>query len=143
MKLINRKNFISIICISFTLLVLVKLIWEAVIGFNDPHYAMNIFISFGMAVLITLILAIHYYLQQFPFVPVFLGQYAVTVGIVLGGIWFVGHYVPIADDAYHDMFISITIPFLICAAIYYIVFFRQIRKANALIEQMNLNDEKE
>ena len=66
MKLINRKNFISIVCISFTVLVLVKLIWEKAIGLTDPRYTENIFISLGFSVLITVILAVHYYLQRFP-----------------------------------------------------------------------------
>ncbi len=137
MKLINRKNFISIVCISFTVLVLVKLIWEKAIGFTDPRYTENIFISLGFSVLITVILAVHYYLQRFPFVPVFAGQYLITVGLVLGGVWAIGHMVPLAPTAYRDMFISVTIPFVVCAIIYYAIFFHQIKKANAIIESLN------
>ena len=84
MKLITRKNFISLVCISFTILVLVKLVWEKASGFTDPHYTENIFMSFGLAVLIPLILAVHYYLQSFPFIPVFIGQYVLAIVIVLG-----------------------------------------------------------
>ena len=136
MKLINRKNFISIVCISFTFLVLGKLIWEKIIGFTDPHYTENIFLTLGFAILIPAILAVHYYLQQFPFIPVFIGQYVVTVAIVLGVIWVIGHFAELAPTAYRDMFVSVTIPFIICAVIYYIIFFRQIRKANEILENL-------
>ena len=137
MKLITRKNFISIVCICFTLNVLVKLIYEKANGVTDPHYAENIFICFGMALLITIILAIHYYLQRFPFIPVIIGQYFVTLGLVLGGVWVIGHYASLAPTAYRDMFISVTIPFVLCALVYYMIFFRQIRKANAILDKLN------
>ena len=35
MKLINKKNFISIVCISFTLIVCGKLLIEKIAGFTD------------------------------------------------------------------------------------------------------------
>ena len=141
MKLITRKNFISIVCISFTVLVIFKLVYEKVIGLTDVHYTANIFLNLGLSVLITLILALHSYLQKFPFIPVFIGQYVVTVGVVLGFVWSMSRFVPIAPTAYRDMFLSVTLPFIVLAAVYYITFFRQIRKANEMIEQMNLEEE--
>lgn len=137
MKLITRKNFISIVCISFTLIVCGKLLLEAAMDFTDIYYTQNIFLCLGFSVLITVILSIHYYLRQFPFIPVFLGQYVVTVGIVFLGIWIAGFFTDEAPTAYKDMFISITIPFFAGALIYYLTFFRQIRKANKLLEEMN------
>ena len=137
MKLITRKNFISIVCISFTLLVCGKLLLEKAMNFIDVFYTENIFMCLGFSVLITVILSIHYYLRQFPFIPVFLGQYAVTVGIVFLGIWIAGFFTDEAPTAYRDMWVSITIPFMAGALIYYYVFFRQIRKANKLLEEMN------
>ena len=60
-----------------------------------------------------------------------------AVLIVLGGVWILGHYAQLAPTAYRDMFISITIPFVACAAVYYVIFFRQIRKANEMIEKLS------
>ena len=123
MKLITRKNFISIVCISFTLIVCGKLLLEAAMDFTDIYYTQNIFLCLGFSVLITVILSIHYYLRQFPFIPVFLGQYVVTVGIVFLGIWIAGFFTDEAPTAYKDMFISITIPFFAGALIYYLTLF--------------------
>ena len=137
MKLINRKNFFSIVCISFTLLVCYKLIYEWIVGFKDPNYTMNIFLNLLFAVIITAILAIHFYLQKYPFVPVFLGQYIFTIVITLLIVKIAEQFVELAPTAYRDMFVSVTIPFIVGAAVYYISFFRQIRKANKMLEDLN------
>lgn len=136
MKLITRKNFISIVCISFTLIVCGKLILEKLTDFTDKYYTENIFTCLGFSVFITLILSLHYYLQRFPFIPVFLGQYAVTVALVFLLVWVSGHFSENSPNAYRDMFISVTIPFICGAAVYYISFFRQIKKANKILEEM-------
>lgn len=137
MKLINRKNFFSIVCISFTLLVCYKLIYEWIVGFKDPNYTMNIFLNLLFSVIITAILAIHFYLQKYPFVPVFLGQYIFTMVITFLVVKIAEQFVELAPTAYRDMFVSVTIPFVVGAAIYYIIFFRQIRKANKMLEELN------
>ena len=137
MKLINRKNFFFFLFISFTLLVCYKLIYEWIVGFKDPNYTMNIFLNLLFAVIITAILAIHFYLQKYPFVPVFLGQYIFTIVITFLIVKIAEQFVELAPTAYRDMFVSVTIPFIVGAAVYYISFFRQIRKANKMLEDLN------
>lgn len=136
MKLINRKNFFPIVCISFTLLVCYKLIYEWIVGFKDPNYTMNIFLNLLFSVIITAILAIHFYLQKYPFVPVFFGQYFFTMGITFLSVKIAEQFVNLAPTAYRDMFVSVTVPFFAGAAVYYISFFRQIRKANKMLENL-------
>lgn len=106
-------------------------------GITDPHYTENIFICLAISVLIPTILAVHYFLQSYPFIPVFIGQYIFAVMIVLGGVWILGNFVDLAPTAYRNMFISITIPFIACGVVYYIIFFRQIKKANEIIKNLN------
>ena len=130
MKIINRKNFVSIVCVSFTLIVCGKLLLEKSIGFIDKYYTENIFMCLGISVLATAILSLHYYLQRFPFIPVVIGQYLLVIGIVFLGIWIGGHFTENAPSAYRDMFVSVTIPYVIGALVYYISFFYQIKKAN-------------
>lgn len=134
MKLINRRNFISIVCISFTIVVCSKLLMEKLMGFTDRFYTENIFTCLAGCILVTLILSLHYYLQRFPFIPVAIGQYLAVIGIVFLTIWIAGHFTENAPTAYRDMFWSITVPYVIGAIIYYISFFYQIRKANEVFE---------
>ena len=137
MKLISKKNFISIVCIFFTLITCGKLLLEKLYNFTDRYYTDNIFTILGFSVLITLVLSVHYYRQRFPFLLVFIGQYAATVAIVFLAIWLHGLLSENAPTAYMDMFWSITIPFFGGAIVYYICFFYQIRKANRMLERLN------
>ncbi len=134
MKVIDKHNFLAVVCVSFTLVVCGKLLLEAMSGTTDPFYAVNIFICLVICILATGILALHYYLQRFPFLPVVIGQYLVLMGLIFAAIWIGGKYVDISSSAYWDMFRSVTIPYAIGAAAYYISYFLQIRKANALLE---------
>ena len=136
MKLINKHNFISIVCISFTLIVCGKLLLEKSTGFVDRYYTENIFTCLGISVLATFVLSLHYYLQRFPFIPVVIGQYLTLIGFVFLCIWIMGHFTEYAPSAYKDMFISITIPYVAGAIVYYISFFRQIKKANEVFSSL-------
>lgn len=140
MKLINKRNFISIVCIFFTLITCGKLLYERALNFTDRYYTDNIFTILGFSVLITLILSLHFYLQKFPFWLVIIAQYALTVGIVFLAIFIHGRFSTNAPTAYWDMFVSITIPFLIGALVYYICFFVQIKRANKVLEKLNSED---
>ena len=136
MKIINKNNFISIVCVSFTLIVCGKLILEKSTGFIDKNYTENIFMCLGISVLATAILALHYYLQHLPFIPVIIGQYLLLIGIIFAGIWIAGHFTDNAPSAYRDMFFSVTIPYVIGAIVYYISFFMQIKKANEVFMKL-------
>ena len=137
MKLITKHNFFYIVCVSFTLITTGKLLLEKIDGFTDRYYSENIFTILAISILGTLVLATHYYLRRFPFIPVFIGQYLVTIGIVCLAIWIGQKFTDFAPSAYKDMIISVTIPFVIGAIVYYVAFFREIKKANKLLENMN------
>ena len=137
MKLINKRNFVSIVCIFFTLITCGQLLYERALNFTDRYYTDNIFTILGFSVLITLILSLHFYLQKFPFWLVIIAQYALTVGIVFLAIFIHGRFSTNAPTAYWDMFVSITIPFIFGAVVYYICFFVQIKRANKVLEKLN------
>ena len=137
MKLINKRNFISIVCIFFTLITCGKLLYERALNFTDRYYTDNIFTILGFSVLITIILSLHFYLQKYPFWLVVIAQYALTVGIVFLAIFIHGRFSTNAPTAYWDMFVSITIPFIFGALVYYICFFMQIKRANKVLEKLN------
>ena len=139
MKIINKNNFLSIVCISFTLIVCGKLLLEKSVGKTDIYYTENIFTILGVSVLATAILSLHYYLQRFPFIPVVIGQYILLIGLVFAALWIAGHYTENAPSAYGDMFISVTVPYVIGAAVYYISFFSQIKRANEIL--LNLEED--
>ncbi|MBO4878200.1 MAG: hypothetical protein J5501_09365 [Ruminococcus sp.] len=137
MKLINKKNFISIVCISFTLIVCGKLLIEKAAGFTDVHYTGNIFTCLGFSVIITAVLALHFYLQRFPLIPVLIGQYLLVAGATVAFVKAADVIAGTSTNAMWQMLLSVTIPFVVSAFVYYLVFFKQIKKANAILAEIN------
>ncbi len=137
MKLINKKNFISIVCISFTLIVCGKLLIEKAAGFTDVHYTSNIFACLIFSVIITAVLALHLYLQRFPLIPVLTGQYAGVIGVTIAFVKITDIITGTDTNAMWQMLLSVTIPFFVSAFVYYNIYFRQIKKANNIIAELN------
>jgi hypothetical protein len=136
MKLINRKNFFTIVCISFTMIVTGKLIFEKIIGHFDRYYSDNIFICLGFCVVIPAVLSVHYYLQRFPLLPVLIGQYLVVLGATVLFVLTVDKISGTDTNAMWQMIVSVTIPYVLGAAYYYFMFFRQIGKANDILAEL-------
>lgn len=65
-----------------------------------------------------------------------IGQYLLLMGIIFAGIFVLGQVSDIAPTAYKDMFVSVTVPYIIGAALYYISFFWQIKKANEIFSKL-------
>ena len=137
MKLINRKNFISIVCISFTLIVCGKLLLEKSMGFIDAHYTENIFACLFFSIIITAILALHFYLQRFPLIPVLIAQYLSVICVTVGFVKIADMIEKTSTNGMWQMLLSVTIPFVVSAIVYYIAYFRQIKKANDIIAGLN------
>ena len=137
--MIDRHNFISIVSSVFTFLLIGKIVIESIMGYRDIYYVENILTLFVITVAATFILSMHQYLPNVPILLVMLLQYAVLIGGIMGAIWIESHFVDIHSDAYKDMFWSVTVPYVVLAGVYYISFFRNIKKANALLK---MNQEK-
>ncbi|MBQ5331273.1 MAG: hypothetical protein J6F31_08500 [Oscillospiraceae bacterium] len=137
MKLINRHNFLSLVCMSFTLIVCGKLLLEKLMGFTDRHYTENIFTCLAFSVMITAVLSLHYYLQSFPLIPVLIGQYLAIIGLVAGLVKLVDAVAGTTSDAMWQMLLSVTVPYVISAVIYYVSFFRQVKKANIILSELS------
>lgn len=135
--MIDKHNFWSITSGVFTCLLLGKVILEGITGHQDIYYIQNIFIMFGITVVATFILSMHKYLQNVPVLLLMLLQYLVLIGCVMGGIWIGSHFTDINPDGYGQMFWSVTIPYVVLAGIYYISFFWEVKKANAILQEMN------
>jgi hypothetical protein len=136
MQLINKKNFLSIVCTVYTIISLGKIIAEKMMGQSDQYYVENFITIFIISVAATLVLGLHYYLQKVPVILVMIGQYIFLVGIIMFGIWIESHFTTVAPSGYRDMFLSFTGPYIIGAIIYYISYLLQLRKANRTLAEL-------
>ena len=136
MKIINRQNFWSVVCIVFTLLLLGKILLEFIVQGVFGNYQENILIMFGLSLLATFVLSQYYRFQKYPLLVVILGQYILLIGVVMLITWIGGWFYELHKDAYRDMFLSFTIPYAIGVIIYYAVVFHEINAANQVLKEI-------
>lgn len=136
MKLINRKNFLPMVCIIYTLLSIFKVISESILNGGIDKNQGNFIWIMAMSIVATFVISLHYYLQDFSIWLVIIGQYIILITFVMICIWIEGHFVELHPDAYKDMFRSFTIPYIVGAAIYYFKFCYEVRKANVILKNL-------
>lgn len=136
MKLINKHNFFSIVCIVYTIISIYKLISEYCGGMLDSNYTENIISIFVISLLATAMLAVHNYTSNIPILIIFVAEYMILLGLIMGYMWIEGHYIPLHRFAYRDLFRSFTIPYVIFIFVYYINYRREIAKANMNLEEI-------
>ncbi len=135
--MIEKNNFWSIVSGVFTCLLIGKLLMESISGHRDVYYIENIFTMLGITVVATFILSLHKYLQNVPVILVMLLQYVILIGSVMGGLWIMSRFSEMNPEGYKDMFWTVTIPYVVLAGIYYISFFWEVKRANALLLELN------
>jgi len=138
--MITRKNFLPTLCVVYTILVLTKLILEAATGHTDTYYTQNLLFMFVVSFAAVSVLSLHSFLQNIPLLFVIIGQYLLLIAFVEGGMLFISLFDPVNPKGYLDMFISVTVPYGIGAAIYYIEYFKQIKEMNDLLREIQSRD---
>lgn len=141
MKIIDKKTFIPTVCVVYTVLSMSKIVLEASLQNRFGNYQSNLLMMLFLSFLATLVLSQHYRLQQLPLLIVVIGQYLLLMGVILVIIWISGFYTELHPNAYMDIFISFTIPYIIGAAIYYINVFREVKNANEIIRSIKKKGE--
>lgn len=139
--MIDKHNFWNLVSGVFTCLLIGKILLEGLGGHRDAYYVENILTLFGITVLATFILSLHKYMQNVPVLLVMLLQYVILIGCVMGGIWLGSFFTEISPNGYRDMFWTVSIPYVVLAGMYYISFFWEVKKANALLQEMNTENE--
>lgn len=132
MKMI--KEYLLSVCVVYTILALTKVLIEGIGGKTDPYYVMNFGILFVITCYAAFILFMHRIFHKVPLLFVMIGQYILVIGGVMAGIFIMSKFMEVSSAAYRDMFIQITLPYIVFAGIYYIAYFREIKKANEIIK---------
>jgi len=136
MKIIYKKNFFSVVCVIFTILLMVKILLEYVAQGIFGNYQENILTMFFLSLAATFILSQHYRLQKYPLLVVIVGQYVLLIGIVMLITWLSGRIQPVHENGYRDMFLSFTVPYVIGVVLYYGAVFHEIRRADEALQKL-------
>ncbi len=142
MKLVNKKNVISIICITYTVVSIVLGTLEIIVKREINPSQLNMFLCLFLSILGVGVLSQHYRLEKFSPLTMVIIQYLVAVAIILISLKIASYFTNIHPDGYRDMTISFSIPYFIGAVIYYICLRLEVRKQNQILEKIKNNRNK-
>lgn len=124
------KEYLLSVCVVYTVLSLLKIILEGVGQKQDPYYILNFGLIFVVTCFATFVLFMHRIFHKVPLFFVMIGQYLVVIGAVMLGIFVTSKLGDVSPNAYGEMFLQITIPYIVLAGIYYVSYFQDVKKAN-------------
>lgn len=115
---------------------LTKVLLEEISRQPDPDYLMNFGRLFAVTYFATFVLFLHRIFHKIPLLYVMIGQYAVIMSIVFLGIYLADKLTDVSVHANRDIFLQITVPYLIFAGIYYLSYFNEVKKANHNLNEL-------
>ena len=133
MRIINKKNVIPIICITYTVISIGYTIFEIIINRKMYPTQLNIFLFLVLSILGVAVLSQHYRFNRFSPLAMIVMQYMIAEIIILASLKIASFFVDIHPDGYRDMTLSFSVPYLIGALIYYIRLRLEVKKQNQLL----------
>lgn len=133
MRIINKKNVIPIICITYTVISIGYTIFEIIINGKMNPTQLNIFLFLVLSMLGVAVLSQHYRFNRFSPLAMIIMQYMIAESIILASLRIASFFVDIHPDGYRDMTLSFSVPYLIGALIYYIHLRLEVKKQNQLL----------
>lgn len=133
MRIINKKNVIPIICITYTVISIGYTIFEIIINGKMNPTQLNIFLFLVLSMLGVAVLSQHYRFNRFSPLAMIIMQYMIAESIILASLRIASFFVDIHPDGYRDMTLSFSVPYLIGALIYYICLRLEVKKQNQLL----------
>ena len=141
MKLVNRKNFISVICVTYTVISILLTIINILIEGEMNSTQLNIFTCLLLSILGVGVLSQHYRLERFSPLAMVIIQYLAAVAVILVSLKAASYFTYVHPGGYRDMVISFSVPYFIGAVIYYISLMLEVRKQNRILEKIKQNKE--
>ncbi len=139
MKIINRQNFFSTVCVVYTLLVLGKLVLEYIAQGVWGNYQGNLLVMFVLSSVAVFVLSQYYRFQKYPLLAVIVVQYLVLIGAVMLFTWLSSFVAPLHENGYRDMFLSFSVPYGIGVVVYYAAMFHEVSKVNRMLKEVKNN----
>ncbi|NEZ46208.1 DUF3021 family protein [Clostridium niameyense] len=136
MKLINKKNTIPIICITYTCVSVALTIFEIISKKEINETQFNMFLFLILSILAVGVLSQHYRLERFSPLAVIVIQYVIAIGVIIIWLWITSFFMDIHPNGYRDMIFSFSIPYFIGTIIYYVYLKKEIKKQNQLINNI-------
>lgn len=130
------KEYLLSVCVVYTILALTKVLMEGISGQQDPYYVMNFGMIFVVTCFATFVLFMHRIFYKVPLLFVMIGQYILVIGGVMFGLFVMSKLMDVSPNAYHEMFLQITVPYIVLGGIYYASYFNDVRRANRNLSEL-------
>lgn len=136
MKLINKRNIVPIICITYTLVSVISSIFEIIYKSEMNPTQLNMFLFLILSILGVGVLSQHYRFERFSPLTMIILQYVIAVAVIVISLWTASFFVDIHPDGYKDMTLSFSIPYFIGAVIYYVCLRLEVKEQNRLLRNI-------
>ncbi len=136
MKIINKKNIVSVVCITYTSISITLAVLEVIAKGKMNPTQLNMFLCLLLSILGVLILSQHYRLERFSPLAMVIIQYVVAFAVILISLKAASYITDVHPSGYRDMILSFSIPYFIGAVVYYISLMLEVRKQNRILEKI-------
>lgn len=136
MRVITKRNFLVILCISYTIISVLNIVYElcfkSIVEWSQINNLHIFFIS-GLAIFS---LSQQYRLEKLPLLIIIIIQYACFMSLIMGYLWLSSHYIELHPNGYRDMWLSCTVGYIIGLIVYYVSIFYRVRKQNDMLKRI-------
>lgn len=136
MRIIHKKNFVPILCCTYTFLSLLNIGLELLVRREVDWSQINNLQIFSISAVAIFLLSQQYRLEKLPLIAAGIIQYLIFIGSVMGYVWVGSFFMEIAPNGYRDMWVSSTIFYLIGVVVYYIEAFRSVKRQNIMLNEI-------
>lgn len=136
MKPINKKNIVSVVCMTYTFVSITLAVFEGIVNRGINPTQLNMFSCLLLSILGVGVLSQHYRLERFSPLAMVIIQYVTAIAVILISLKAASYVTDIHPDGYRDMTLSFSIPYFIGAVIYYMNLRLEVRKQNRILEKI-------
>lgn len=136
MKIINKKNIVPVVCMTYTFISMILTLLEVITKGKVNPTQLNMFLCLLLSILGVLVLSQHFRLERFSPLAMVIIQYVAAVAIILISLKAASYVTDVHPNGYRDMILSFSIPYFIGAVVYYISLMLEVRKQNRILEKI-------
>ena len=128
------KTLILYVCISYTMVSVSGAVVNIITGTKTSNS--NTLIMFGLCVIASFVLSLNKVFDEFSPLLMIVLQYVIVMALCAGFLFLLSLVDPISPEGWFEYFRSITVPYIIIAAIYYYGLYDEAKKQDKIIKDI-------
>lgn len=128
------KTLLLYICMSYTMVSVSGAVVNMITGTKTSNS--NTLIMFGLCVIASFVLSLNKVFDEFSPLLMIVLQYVIVMALCAGFLFLLSLVDPISPEGWFEYFRSITVPYIIIAAIYYYGLYDEAKKQDKIIKDI-------